>query len=174
MGFLHLPAVLQELPCKCWSAKWPCAECFLKKFSFCLSLPRTLFSQSLSVFFRLFQRPSLFDSFARTHTYAHTLSHWLICLFSSSTVQIEVMALGNCSNCHLAFWWERWGEESTLLGVILCLSPVSVFAPSLGPLSYLILTWKDLLVQLFLSKCQTQTSTVHQKTPLFSYCLSCL
>lgn len=135
-----------------------------------------LFSQSLSVFFRLFQRPSLFDSFARTHTYAHTLSHWLICLFSSSTVQIEVMALGNCSNCHLAFWWERWGEESTLLGVILCLSPVSVFAPSLGPLSYLILTWKDLLVQLFLSKCQTQMSTVHQKTPLFSlsYCLSCL
>lgn len=82
---------------------------------------------SVLIHYFLNHRVTLFVSYTHSHTPKAASSQ--MSLFLTTKVQIEVMSPGHCWNCHLAFWSKLWREESTLLPVILSLSPLSAFSP---------------------------------------------
>lgn len=70
-----------------------------------------------------------------THRHACTIAHTRsqTCLFLTSRVHRKVMALRNCSNCHLAFWWEC--EEGKKVLLLQSFSVFSSFSLSFSPKS---------------------------------------
>lgn len=76
----------------------------LKELSLCFSLSSSS-CITVTVFSCLPRCPLAFSlTYSLTRTHSHLITCSQVCLSSTSQVQIEVMAPGNCSNCHLAFW----------------------------------------------------------------------